>query len=435
MRLFSRWSHRIVLLCLVSLLLPLAAPIAAQHPAGLDPADMDFSVDPADDFYRFANGGWLDSTEMPATTGAYGAMRQLQDTTTRSLIALMNGATDDPTLAPGSDTWKATTLYAQGLDMEARNADGIAPIRPILDSIAAIGNMDDVHGYQQTAVFDMVTGLFAIAISPDLLDSTTNAVYLDGPYLGLPNRDYYTQDDVATRDAYIETSAALLVEAGASEDDATEAAEAVFRFESELAALTMTLEEQQDPALAYNPMSIAELQEAYPAMDWAAYLQALGITGVDTIVVSDIGYLESLSGLLATTPVEVLKDYYTLEVMWTYAPFLTANTDAIMFAFTGTALEGITARRSLEEVTLGQVNDILPDAVGRLYVDATFPPEARDEITALVDAEIEAFRVRIQHNPWMSDETRALAIQKLDAITVKVGYPDRVGDLRRRRDR
>ncbi len=425
MRLFSRWSRRIVLFCLVSLLLPLAAPIAAQHPTGLDPANMDFSVDPADDFYRFANGGWLDSTGMPATTGAYGAMRQLQDTTTRTLISLMNGAMDDPTLAPGSDTWKATTLYAQGLDMDARNADGIDPIRPILDEIAAIGDMGDLHDYQQTAVFDMVTGLFAIVVSPNLLDSTTNTVYLDGPYLGLPNRDYYTQDDAATRDAYIEASAALLVEAGAGQADAAEAADAVSRFESELAALTMTLEEQQDPSLGYNPMSIAELQEAYPAMDWAGYLQALGMTGVDTIVVSDVGYLESLSGLLATTPVEVLKDYYTLEVMWTYAPFLTLDTDAIMFAFTGTALEGITERRSLEEVTLGQVNDILPDAVGQLYVDATFPPEAKDEITALVDAEIEAFRIRIQHNPWMSDETRVLAIEKLDAITVKVGYPDK----------
>lgn len=424
MRSWSRWSRRIVVLCLVLLLLPVASPIAAQHASGLDPADMDLSVDPADDFYRFANGGWLDQTDMPPTTGAYGALRQVQDTTTRGLIDLMNGAMGDPTLVPGSDTWTATTLYAQGLDMDARNADGIAPVRPILDEIAAIDDLDGVHAYQRTAIFDMVTGLFAISVGPDLLDSTTNAVYLDGPYLGLPNRDYYVQDDADTRDAYIEASAALLVEAGASEADATAAAGAVYRFEAELAASTMTLEDQQDPSLGYHPMSIAELQETYPAMDWAAYLEALGPTGVETVIVGDPGYLESLPGLLATTPVEVLTDYYTLEVMWSYAPFLTAGTDAIAFAFTGTFLEGITERRSLEEVTLGQVNDLLPDAVGRLYVDATFPPEAKQEITALVDAEIEAFRIRLQHNPWMSDETRALAIRKLDAITVKVGYPD-----------
>jgi predicted metalloendopeptidase len=159
-------------------------------------------------------------------------------------------------------------------------------------------------------------------------------------------------------------------------------------------------------------------------MDWPAYLRAHGIDGVETIIVTDLGYLESLHGLIEATPLETLQHYYTLEVMWSYAPYLSSGIDGISFAFWGTFLEGIMERRPLEEETLDQVNATVPDAVGRLYVESHFPPEAKEEITALVDAEIAAFRIRLQNNPWMTDETRELAIRKLDAMNVKVGYPD-----------
>ena len=171
-------------------------------------------------------------------------------------------------------------------------------------------------------------------------------------------------------------------------------------------------------------MTLAELEAAYPLMDWEGYLAALGLTGIDTLLVDEKSYLESLQAVVEATPLEVLKDYYKLEVYWSFSDFLSEDIGETAFAFRGGVLGGVSEQRPLEERTLDQTNGMLPDAIGKLYVDAYFSPEAKEEITALVEAEIAAFRIRIENNPWMSDATRAKALEKLDAIVMKVGYPD-----------
>jgi predicted metalloendopeptidase len=387
---------------------------------------MDLSVSPRVDFYTFANGGWLDRVVIPADRPAFDVFTELTDHTIAQQLALLRAAASPDGAAPGSDEAKAALIFAQGMDQDERDRQGIAPIQDALDRIAAIDSEAAYHAYLQRAVFDGVGATLPLSVLPDLKESTTHALYLGGPTLGLPNRDYYLDDDPAlatVRQAYVDTGAALLTAAGYAPDDARVAAQAVYDFEKALATETLTREQQQDFSLQYNPMTLDELAKAYPAMDWSAYLDALGISGIGGIVVADAGYLKALPEIMARMPVETLRAYLTWELMSSWAAALTEELGDTAFAF-DQVLTGLEEQPKLEERVLDQVNAALPDAVGRLYVDKYFPPEAKATIEELTQDVLAAFGERLAANAWMTLVTRAKAVEKLDAVTVKVGYPD-----------
>lgn len=424
----ARW-YLLSLLLAIGIVLPTLSPVTARQGAvrGIDPTNMDLTVEPGEDFYRFVNGGWLDRTEIPGDEGSYGVFNELDDLTREQLLALLNEVSRSSDLQEGSDEWKAAELYAQGMDIDARNARGIEPIQPVLDEIEGISSLEDLHAFQQTAGFEWLTGIFWVFVLPDLADSSVNAAYLSGPFLGMPNRDYYLEDEEGNadvREAYIATVAELLQYTGYDATEAEAAAQSVYDFEASLAATTLTREEQQDFSLLYNPMTLDELTEAYPMMDWDAYMTELGIAGTETLVVTEPRYLDALAGLLTAADLEVVKDFYKMEVFWSFADYLSEDIGETAFTFTGEALEGTTEQRSLDERTLDQTSQMLGEAIGKLYVEQYFPPEAKEEIEALVDALIVAFRARLEANPWMSETTKARALEKLDALIVKVGYPD-----------
>ncbi|MBA2521279.1 MAG: M13 family metallopeptidase [Chloroflexia bacterium] len=194
--------------------------------------------------------------------------------------------------------------------------------------------------------------------------------------------------------------------------------QAVYDLERALAEPTLTREEQQDFALANNPRTMDEPRALDPLMDWDAYLAALGLTDIEELIVTDLGYLEALDDIVRDTPIAVLKDFVKLEVLWSFADFLGEDIGATAFAFQGGVLGGVAEQRPLEERTLDQTSSMLGDAIGRLYVDAYFPPEAKEEITVLVDALIVAFRAWLEANSWMPAETKAKALEKLAAMGV-----------------
>lgn len=423
-----RWSF-LGLLVACSLLLSAAAPAVADHGPihGLNPADMDLSVDPREDFYQFANGGWLDRTEIPADMGAYGVFAELNDQVQIDLLTLLRGLAESDSLVEGSDQWKAVQLFAQGMDMDERNEDRLAPIQPFIDEIQAITDLDELHAYQQGAIFDSVAGVMSIYVSPDLNDASVYAAYLGGPFLALPNRDYYLGDDPSfeeIRPLYIETNAELLGYAGYSPEDAAAAAAATYEFEVALAEQTLTREEQQNFSLSNNPTSVAELAERYPMMSWESFLETLGIANTDTIIVTETKYLDALAGILEATPIEVVKDYLTLEVLWTFAGRLDQDIYNTVFDFSGRVLSGVEESRPLEERVLALLNQVYPDAVGQLYVAEHFPPEAKEQIETLVDELVISFGDRLERIDWMSEETKVTAREKLGNLGVQVGYPD-----------
>jgi predicted metalloendopeptidase len=405
---------------------PVASPVATPEVAlGINPADMDLTVDPAEDFYQFANGGWLARTELPADEAAYGVFNEIGDRVTVQLNETIDGLEADSE----TDTGKVRTVYDQVLDTEARNANGIEPIRPILDSVLAIDSIEAGLAYQQGSYADdNMFGLFIPYGQADPADATTVMTWLYGPFLNLPSTSYYldeSEEGQAIRDAWIDTTAQLLMQLGYAEAEATTAAEAVMAFEMELAAI-VTPEEVMftDPNAQNNPRTIAELEEILPAFDWEAFLAENGIESVETVNVSDIAYLEGLGEVLENADPLILQYVFAAELIWGFSGLLTTEIEEIAFSFQGPVLFGISEQQPIDERALDLVKGLYPHALGKAYVDLAFPPEAKEQVEDLVDNLIAAFAARIEQSTWMSEETKVKALEKLDLLSVKVGYPD-----------
>ncbi len=406
--------------------IPVATPGATPEASlGIQAADMDLATDPGDDFYQFANGGWLARTELPADDPAYGVFNEINDQVTVQITTVVDGLEADGE----TDTGKVRTVYDQVIDVDARNANGIDPIRPILDSVLAIDSIEAGLAYQQRSyASDNMFGLFIPYGQAAPEDATTTVTWLYGPFLSLPSTSYYlddSEDSQAVRDAWVETTTQLLMQLGYTEADAATAAEAVMALETELASV-VTPEEVlfSDPNAQNNPRTIEELSELLPAFDWNAFVTENGLTGVETVNVSDIAYLEALDGVLANADPLIMQYIYASELVWGFSSLLTTEIEEIAFGFQGPILSGTTEQQPIEERALGLVKSIYPDALGQAYVDEAFPPEAKAEVETLVDNLIAAFRIRIEESAWMSEETKVEALEKLDLMSVKVGYPD-----------
>ena len=384
-----------------------AIAIAGDAVHGIDPANMDLSYSPRDDFYLFANGGWLARTEIPDDKSSYGTFTELYDLTVEQLLEILAASgSGDPALIAGSDQEKAVRMWQQGVDVATRNALGLDPIAPILGEIAAIADFQDYNEFQSEAMFKGVSGSLPLGVSADLRDSGMNAVYMGGPWLGLPNRDYYLEDENAdVQRAYVETNGKLLERTGKSPDEALASAQAVYDLEHALAETTLTREEAQNPELSYNPATIDEIAARYPAIDWFAYLDALDIAGATRIIVTEEEYLDQLGTILAQTPIETLRDYLRLQLLWNFSNNLDLELEETAFAFLQ-ELGGQPTMPPIEERALGQVSGLMGDALGKLYVAEHFPPEAKLAIGELVDNVVAAFRARLERNEWMTPETR-----------------------------
>ena len=393
---------------------------------GINPADMDFSVSPRDDFYRFANGGWLDRVTIPSDRSSYGVFVELRQNTTRQLLGLLDNLANGSALEAGSDEWKAVQLFRQGTDLATRNQQGIDPIRSTLNMIRSIEDTEALHAFFMESTWLGVSHVFGVGVDIDLGDSSLHSVYLGGPSLGMPNRDYYLEDTPANeeaREAYIASCADLLVHAGHDAEQAADDARAVYEFERQLAAETLTREEQQDFGLLYNPISVEELIEIYPRFDWRGHLESLGLAGAEQVIAVELGYMQALDGIMQQVPLEVVKDFLMLDTMWTFSSNLSEEIETTAFAF-GSALSGVDEQQPLDERVLDEVDGAMTDALGRLYVAAYFPPEAKQRITELVDEIISAFAARLDRNTWMTPETKLRAAEKLGKLGVKVGYPE-----------
>ncbi len=405
---------------------PVASPVATTH--GVQLADMDLSVDPAEDFYQYANGGWLARTEIPADAASYGVFEALYDETEAQQLAQLDALMNDNTLVEGSDQWKAVEFFKQGIDMETRNAQGLAPLQPQLDVISGITDLADMHEKMASPAFNGIPDFFNVGLTADPADSTVNTAWMAGPVLGLPDVTYYTEDsesNIAAREAYKTTAAAFFQLLGMSEADATAAAQAVYDFEATMAAQMVTPVEAQDFAVIYNPTTLDDMQTLYPDLDWQAYMTHLGATvdGSSIIIDSEVRLMENLAATLGETDLDTIKHYLTLQTMFSAAPYLDQQMRDVYFGFVQ-ALYGVLEQRRVEQYVLTAVNGLMPEAMGQVYVAEYFSPEAKADIEALVENLIAAFRVRLENNTWMTDETKAAAIEKLDTMRVKVGYPD-----------
>jgi predicted metalloendopeptidase len=402
-----------------------------KESVGINVAFMDKSTNPADDFNRYVNGTWLDKTEIPADRTRWGSFDELRKNTDDDVMAILKEAINDKTIDPNSDQAKAISLYKTVLDTISRNKAGIEPLKPYLAKINSVQNADQLVALLAEMEPEMGLGFFGSYIGADAKNSNRNVIYVGTGSLGLPDRDYYVSDapdNKEKREKYVAHVTRMLQYLGESETTANANAKKILALETKMSTATLDRVERRDRRKTYNPMSFSDLQKLTPTVKWDAYFQNVGIGKVDSLVVSQPKYLQTVETILKENQIEDWKAYMRWTALRGSSGLLSTEIENANFDFYGKTLTGAVKQRPAEERALATVNGRLGEALGKLYVAKKFPPEAKAKAQAMIANVMLAFDNRINNLPWMTKETKENAKIKLNKFRVKIGYPDKWKD-------
>ncbi len=402
-----------------------------KESVGINVGYMDKSVNPANDFNRYVNGTWLDKTEIPADRTRWGSFDELRKNTDDDVMAILKDAIKDKTIDPNSDQAKAINLYKTVLDTVSRNKAGIDPLKPYLAKINSVQNADQLVALLAEMEPEMGLGFFGSYIGADAKNSNKNVIYVGTGSLGLPDRDYYVSDapdNKEKREKYIAHVTRMLQYLGESEATANANAKKILALETKMSTATLDRVERRDRRKTYNPMSFADLQKLVPTVKWDTYFQNVGIGKVDSLVVSQPKYLQTVETILKDNQVEDWKAYMRWTALRGSSGLLSTEIENANFDFYGKTLTGAVKQRPAEERALATVNGRLGEALGKLYVAKKFPPEAKAKAQAMIANVMLAFDNRINNLPWMTKATKENAKIKLNKFRVKIGYPDKWKD-------
>ncbi len=407
---------------------------------GYDEAGADKATKPGDNFFRYANGAWLDRTPIPADKPGISLRLAMTDTTEARLHALMEEAEAKAGQAPTALDGKVGAFYKAFMDEKRANALGAQPIRPELDAVRAAKTRDDLASLMGANNSDFYGTLFNLFIDADLKDPKHYAVYVTQAGLGLPDRDYYQQPPFAAQKAKYQAYVAQLLHlVGWTDADAE--AKNIVALETAIANASWTRAQDRDPVATYNPMSIAELQKFAPGFAWKPFLGTAHLGSLNRIIVAEKSAFPKLAQIYASTPLDTLKAWAAFNVADNAAPYLSKPFADASFEMRGKTLAGQQAqetrwKRAVHAVSGGDYGaggrfetfGNMGWAVGQLYTAKYFPPSAKAKIEDLVANLKAAFHARIEKLDWMGPATKAEALKKLDTYTIKVGYPDKPRD-------
>lgn len=390
--------------------------------------DMDTTVDPSVDFYKYANGGWIKQHPLPDDKSRFGVFDLMAEENRERLKEIINdvAANKGP---QGSVSQKIGDFYASGLDMENRNANGYSSLKPYLEKISGLTDKSQVPALTAELQLSVCNPFFNLFPDADAKNSAMCIATLWQGGLGLPDRDYYFEPDdrsKSVREAYVEYLTTLFTLVGNDSLVAAEKAQKVFDFESRLAEVSSTKLENRVPENIYNKMSVDSLKLISPDFAWNVYFEGMQVT-VDEVNVSQPKFFAALSQIIADANIDVLKDYMTINLLADAAPYLSDDFVAANFKYSST-ITGVKEMQPLWKRVIGTINGTMGEAVGQLYVEKYFPATAKARMLELVENLRTAFGQRIDNLTWMSDSTKAAAKDKLAAIMVKIGYPDKWKD-------
>ena len=397
-----------------------------EQTTGIDLANLDTTAVPQNDFYQFACGGWMANNPLTPEYARFGSFDKLGLTNLEQVNGLIREIAEsqesrDKSREMGSIEQKIGDLYNLAMDTARRDREGIAPVQHTLDEIAAITSREELSKHLGAA---MDYQLWAMYVDADAMNSSMNILNECQAGFALGEKEYYLDTDeqtTAIRNAYVAYVEKMFGLFGFS--DGAARAQTVLRMETRLAKAAYNNVELRDPIKNYNKMSISELQELVPQVDWKAYFDALGVE-LDSLSVGQIPHLQEAGKMLADEPLEDLKTLFTWQAIEGAASYLTTEIYMTSFDFYGKVLSGREEPSPLWKRAVGIVNGTLGEAVGQMYVQKYFPEENKERMLALVHNLQKALGIRIQNLAWMSDETKAKALEKLNAITIKIGYPD-----------
>ncbi|SFC53122.1 M13 family metallopeptidase [Flavobacterium phragmitis] len=406
------------------------AQTAPKEP-GINVSFMDTKVSPSQDFFKYVNGTWLDKTEIPSDRTTWGSFNELIKRTDKDVMTVLKDAAKNPKYKSNTDQGKAVNLFNTYLDTIGRNKKGIEPLKPYLKKIDAIKNVADVQKYLIEMEKEGGSGFFGIYIGADDKDSSKNSVNLAPSGLGLPDKDYYTSDDKDSKEKrgkYEQHIARMLQFIGESPEKAKQSAAEILALETELSQPRLNRVERRDSRLQYNPMTVAEIQKLTPAIKWNDYFAGLGITKLETVIVSEPKYMTALQKVFTENKVGAWKEYLKWDLLNGASGQLSTALSDARFDFYSKTLRGAIKQLPAEERALDVVNGTVGEALGKLYVEKLFPAEAKEKAQKMIQNVILAYKNRINSLAWMSPETKVKAIEKLNKITIKIGYPDKWKD-------
>lgn len=397
-----------------------------ESPAPINPTNMDESFHPADDFFQYVNKGWLDANPIPDEYSRYSAFEEVKERNDKQLNALIADIQKDKVAPYGSNHQKIRDFFNSAMDTIRIEQSGFTPLIPFIERINAINNKSELSAEIARLHAMGVRPLFGFFATQDRKNVEMNMASLSQGGIGMTDRDYYIQKDARTleiRAAYKEFIVNLFSLIGYPDDAAAAAMEAVMDIETRLAEASMTRVELRDREATYNKMSTHELQQLAPSFDWDSYTHEIGVQ-FDELNVSQPVFAETVSMLMDEIPLAQWKTYLKWNLLRHSASYLSTEFDQASFEFYGRVLRGAQAQQERWKRAISALNGALGEAVGEAYVKRHFPAEAKARMEELVDFLRDAFSVRIEQLDWMSDETKHKALQKLQTINVKIGYPD-----------
>jgi putative endopeptidase len=392
---------------------------------GFDLAGRDAAIAPGQDFFKYANGGYVDRLEIPADRSRYGAFDLLQELSQNRMRAVLDKAAADRQAT--GERGQVGGLYRSFMNEARLESLGARPLQAKLAAVRAARSRSDIARLMGEGQLGFGGSFFGPGISDDAKAPMRYAVYLGQAGLGLPNRDYYLKPEFAAKKtAYQAYVAQILGLAGWADPQA--AAKAIVALETEIAEASWTLEDRRDDSKTYNPIAAAELASFAPGFDWNAFLAGAKLAKVDRVVLQENTAIPKIAALFARTPVETLQAWQAFNITDQAAPYLSSPFDQAHFAFREKTLQGQPVQRARWKRGVGLVDSQMGEALGKLYVTDYFPPENKAKMVELVSGIRTAMKGRIEQLDWMSPETKVKALEKLGKFTVKIGYPDKWRD-------
>lgn len=398
--------------------------------SGVNITNLDLTVNPKNDFYQYACGGWMKSNPLFPEFSSFGTFDKLRENARNQLRELIENLNKDPEAkVKDSITQKINDIYQMGMDEERLNKERATPILSQLEEIENL-NEEGLLDYIAYLHKGLDSSFFSTGVGPDPADSNMNILHIGESGLSLGDRDYYLEKN-ETNDKILEAFQnyvkKIMALTGSHEDEQERIWQTVIGFETEMAKHKMSREDKRNPHLRHNPMSLEKIKKEFPAIDWERYFSVIGIKPMKDINISSPGYLKFINGYLEKPDMRKIKDYLKYSIV--------ANSTGLM------SDEFIDAEFELNKVMSGQEekkprwkramaipNSMFGEAVGQLYVNKYFPEENKQYMKGLVENLRKALHQHIEKLPWMSEQTKAKAFEKLDAMKVKIGYPDKWKD-------